>query len=71
MCIRDSDNRLPLVEGTDFEGDASFNNRNTFGPFGQFDIQGSSPSSRTPIGDDDFYLQPSSFPCLLYTSRCV
>lgn len=56
------DNRLPLVEGTDFEGDASFNNRNTFGPFGQFDIQGSSPSSRTPIGDDDFYLQPSSFP---------
>ena len=33
------DNRLPLVVGTDFEGDASFNNRNTFGPFGQFDIQ--------------------------------
>ncbi|MXO96304.1 TonB-dependent receptor [Erythrobacter aquimaris] len=54
------DNRLPLVEGTDFEGDASFNNRNTFGPFGQFDIQ--APSSRTPIGDDDFYLQPSTFP---------
>ncbi|WP_394730569.1 TonB-dependent receptor domain-containing protein [Altererythrobacter sp. GH1-8] len=56
------ENRLPLVEGTDFEGDASFNNRNTFGPFGQFDIQGSSPASRTPIGDDDFYLQPSTFP---------
>lgn len=54
------ENRLPLVEGTDFEGDASFNNRNTFGPFGQFDIQ--APSSRTPIGDDDFYLQPSTFP---------
>ena len=54
------DNKLPLVVGTDFEDDASFNNRNTFGPFGQFDIQ--APSSRTPIGDDDFYLQPSSFP---------
>ncbi|WP_293703121.1 MULTISPECIES: TonB-dependent receptor domain-containing protein [unclassified Sphingopyxis] len=53
------DNRLPLVEGTDFEGDASFNNRNTFGPFGQFDIQ--APSNRTPIADDDFYLQPSTF----------
>lgn len=52
--------RRPLVEGTDFEGDASFNNRNTFGPFGQFDIQ--APSSRTPIGDDDFYLQPDTFP---------
>ncbi len=56
------DNRLPLVVGTDFEGDASFNNRNTYGPFGQFDIQGSSPSGKTPIGDDDFYLQPSYFP---------
>lgn len=55
------DNRLPLVVGTDFEGDASFNNRNTFGPFGQFDIQ-TSPNSRTPINDDDFYLQPSTFP---------
>ena len=54
------DNKLPLVVGTDFEGDASFNNRNTFGPFGQFDIQ--APSNRTPIGDDDFFLQPSSFP---------
>ena len=54
------DNRLPLVEGTDFEGDASFNNRNTFGPFGQFDIQ--APNNRTPIGDDDFFLQPSTFP---------
>ena len=53
------DNRLPLVEGTDFAGDASFNNRNTFGPFGQFDIQ--APSNRTPIADDDFFLQPSTF----------
>lgn len=32
------DNRLPLVVGTDFEGDSQFNNRNTFGPFGQFQI---------------------------------
>lgn len=53
------DNRLPLVAGTDFADDASFNNRNTFGPFGQFDIQ--APSNRTPINDDDFYLQPSTF----------
>ncbi|MFM2411632.1 MAG: hypothetical protein RL481_2460, partial [Pseudomonadota bacterium] len=54
------DNKLPLLVGTDFEGDASFNNRNTFGPFGQFDIQ-TSPNSRTPINDDDFFLQPSTF----------
>ncbi|ANY18614.1 Vitamin B12 transporter BtuB precursor [Tsuneonella dongtanensis] len=54
------ENRIPLVAGTDFADDASFNNRNTFGPFGQFDIQ--APSNRTPIGDDDFYLQPSTFP---------
>ncbi len=54
------DDRRRLVVGTDFEDDASFNNRNTYGPFGQFDIQ--APSSRTPIGDDDFYLQPSYFP---------
>lgn len=53
------DNRLPLVVGTDFEGDAQFNNRNTFGPFGQFDIQ--APTNNTPILDDDFFLQPSSF----------
>lgn len=50
----------PFVAGTDFEDDASFNNLNTFGPFGQFDIQ--APSNRTPIGDDDFFLQPSAFP---------
>lgn len=54
------DDRTALVAGTDFAGDASFNNRNTFGPFGQFDIQ--APSNRTPINDDDFYLQPSTFP---------
>jgi iron complex outermembrane recepter protein len=52
------DNRLPLLAGTDFATDASFNNRNTFGPFGQFDIQ--APNNRTPILDDDFYLQPST-----------
>ena len=51
-------NRLPLVAGTDFEGDASFNNLNTFGPFGQFDIQ--QPANRTPINDDDFFLQPNT-----------
>ena len=54
------EDRLPLVAGTDFAGDASFNNRNTFSPFGQFDIQGTSPSTRTPIGDDDFFLQPNT-----------
>lgn len=54
------DDRTRLLVGTDFEGEASFNNRNTFGPFGQFDIQ-TSPNSRTPINDDDFFLQPSSF----------
>ena len=50
----------PFVVGTDFEDDASFNNLNTFSPFGQFDIQ--QPPNRTPIGDDDFFLQPSTFP---------
>jgi outer membrane receptor protein involved in Fe transport len=55
-----SGNLQPFVVGTDFEGDASFNNLNTFGPFGQFDIQ--APSNRTPIGDDDFYLVPNTFP---------
>jgi iron complex outermembrane recepter protein len=54
------DDRTRLLVGTDFEGEASFNNRNTFGPFGQFDIQ-TSPNSRTPINDDDFFLQPSTF----------
>ncbi len=55
----DDDRRL-LVVGTDFEGDTQFNNRNTFGPFGQFDIQ--APNNATPIRDDDFFLQPSSLP---------
>ena len=54
------DDRTALLEGTDFEGDTQFNNRNTFGPYGQFDIQ--APRSATPIGDDDFYLQPDYFP---------
>jgi iron complex outermembrane receptor protein len=54
------DNRQPLVVGTDFEGDVQFNNRNTFGPFGQFDIQITN-NNQTPIRDDDFYLQPSTF----------
>ena len=53
------DNRIPLVEGTDFEGDASFNNRNTFGPFGQFFIEN---RTYTPINSQQFYLQPSTFP---------
>ncbi len=54
------DDRSALVVGTPFEGDTQFNNRNTFGPFGQFDIQ--APTNRTPLADDDFYLQPSSLP---------
>jgi outer membrane receptor protein involved in Fe transport len=54
------DDRRPLVVGTDFEGDAQFNNRNTFGPFGQFDIQITN-NNQTPIRDDDFYLQPATF----------
>ncbi len=63
VTIRDYaafDDRRPLVAGTPFADDASFNNRSTSSPFGQFDIQ--APSSRTPIADDDFYLQPSTFP---------
>lgn len=55
------DDKRPLVVGTDFEGDTQFNNRNTFGPFGQFDIQITN-NNQTPIRDDDFYLQPSTFP---------
>lgn len=63
VTIRDYaafDDRRSLLAGTPFEDDASFNNRSTSSPFGQFDIQ--APSSRTPIADDDFYLQPSTFP---------
>ncbi len=55
------DDRRPLVAGTDFEDDASFNNRSTSTPFGQFDIQGSSPQTRTTLLDDDFYLVPNTF----------
>ncbi len=52
------DDRRPLVVGTPFEGDTQFNNRNTFGPFGQFDIQ--APTNRTALADDDFFLQPDT-----------
>ncbi|MFN4020993.1 MAG: TonB-dependent receptor domain-containing protein [Erythrobacter sp.] len=55
------DDRRALLVGTDFEGDTQFNNRNTFGPFGQFDIQITN-NNQTPIRDDDFYIQPSTFP---------
>ena len=54
------DDKTPLLVGTDFEGDVEFNDRNTFGPFGQFDIQ--APNNSTPIRDDDFFIQPSTFP---------
>jgi outer membrane receptor protein involved in Fe transport len=55
-----NEDRRALLVGTDFEGDTQFNNRNTFGPFGQFDIQITN-NNQTPIRDDDFYLQPSTF----------
>lgn len=61
VTIRDYaafDDRRSLFDGTPFEDDASFNNRSTSSPFGQFDIQ--RPSNNTPIGDDDFYLVPAS-----------
>ena len=53
------DDKRPLLVGTDFEGDTQFNNRNTFGPFGQFDLQITN-NNQTPIRDDDFYIQPST-----------
>lgn len=53
------DDKRPLLVGTPFEGDTQFNNRNTFGPFGQFDIQIAN-NNQTPIRDDDFYIQPST-----------
>ena len=53
------DDKRELLVGTPFEGDTQFNNRNTFGPFGQFDIQITN-NNLTAIRDDDFYLQPSS-----------
>jgi outer membrane receptor protein involved in Fe transport len=54
------DDRRALLDGTDFAGDTQFNNRNTFGPFGQFDIQITN-NNLTPIRDDDFFLQPATF----------
>lgn len=54
------DDKRPLLVGTDFEGDTQFNNRNTFGPFGQFDLQITN-NNQTPIRDDDFFIQPSTF----------
>ena len=53
------DDKRPLVVGTDFEDDTQFNNRNTFGPFGQFRIL--APANATPIRATQFYLQPDSF----------
>lgn len=53
-----SSDRRPLLEGTIWEGDTQFNNLSTSTPWGQFDIQ--APSGATPIGDDDFYLQPDT-----------
>jgi outer membrane receptor protein involved in Fe transport len=53
------DDKRPLLVGTDFANDTQFNNRNTFGPFGQFDIQITN-NNQTPIRDDDFYIQPST-----------
>jgi iron complex outermembrane recepter protein len=53
------DDRRSLLAGTAFADDTQFNNRNTFGPFGQFDIQITN-NNLTPIRDDDFYLQPST-----------
>lgn len=53
------DDKTPLLVGTDFEGDTQFNNRNTFGPFGQFRIL--APANATPIRATQFYLQPSTF----------
>jgi outer membrane receptor protein involved in Fe transport len=53
------DDKRPLLVGTDFAGDTQFNNRNTFGPFGQFDLQITN-NNQTPIRDDDFYIQPST-----------
>lgn len=60
---RSSDLR-PLVEGTDFEGDTQFNNSSSDAPWATFDIQGSSATSSNiwPIRDDDFHIQPCSFP---------
>lgn len=53
------ENRIPLLEGTDFEGDTQFDNRNSFGPFGQFEIL--APANATAIGTVAFFLQPDTF----------
>lgn len=53
------DDKRALLVGTDFEGDTQFNNRNTFGPFGQFRIL--APANATPIRATQFYLQPNTF----------
>lgn len=53
------DDKRALLVGTAFAGDTQFNNRNTFGPFGQFDLQITN-NNQTPIRDDDFYIQPST-----------
>lgn len=51
----DSDRR-PLVEGTEFEGDLSFDNSSNDTPWGEFDIQAS--LSATDLNDDDFFVRP-------------
>ena len=57
-----SDRRFdPRIVGTEWEGDTNFRNTSTLTPWGQFDIQGSSASGSTDIGDDDFQIQPNSF----------
>lgn len=53
-----TEDRLALLVGTDFEGDAQFNNLSLSTPFGQFDIQ--APNNATPIRDDDFFLIPTT-----------
>ncbi|GAA5059154.1 TonB-dependent receptor [Erythrobacter westpacificensis] len=51
----DSDRR-PFVEGTEFEGDLSFDNSSNDTPWGEFDIQAS--RSATDLNDDDFFVRP-------------
>lgn len=60
---RSSDLR-PFLVGTDFEGDTQFDNRSTDTPWATFDIQGSGATSSNiwPVRDDDFHIQPCSFP---------
>ena len=60
---RSSDMR-PLVAGTDFDGDTQFNNNSSDAPWATFDIQGSGSTSSNiwAVRDDDFHIQPCSFP---------